>query len=681
MAVRAEVCRRAFVAGAESVEGPFRDPSGVLVTVWVPIRDQRTTDGVLGMEIDARDWRSRQVAAAMPPVLLATILAVLLWISVAGAARSARMSGSVGQRRSIRRLESVLTAVAGIAVTLFVAWLTHEREIQRRSDAFAQLAIGRTEVIADELHDIRATGLEGLASFYENSVTVTLEEYQHFSAYLAKDPTVHAWEWIPAVPAEEKARFEADARDAGINGFEIWEEDADGHRTPAAGRKVYYPLLQVAPLAGSEASRGFDLGSDPVRLAAIEEAARNNLPSVAESISLPDGPNDRKDMLVFRPVTVQGRPDQLRGFAVAALRTATLLRGPTLDGATHLEFALWRDGGKPELLATTCVKVLHDQTDLSITRPICAFGKVFAVTAHAGEEFLSLYPPRAGGLTFLVGLVLTTAIVAITTLVLRRREELEQLVAVRTAALQESKRQFEQLAEFKQRLEERTAQLGAANTALNEFAYVVSHDLKAPLRAVSQLAHWVTEDHAAALDDEGKRKLDLMQGRIARMYNLIDGILQYSRIGRVDEERRPVDLDGLVREVIESLAPPPHIRVVIASPLPSITADRVRMQQVFQNLISNAIKYMDKTEGLVTIGWEEANGFRRFWVRDNGPGIDPKYHEKVFGIFQTLTARDQQESTGIGLAVVKKIVETCGGKVELQSQLGQGATFLFTLPA
>lgn len=234
--------------------------------------------------------------------------------------------------------------------------------------------------------------------------------------------------------------------------------------------------------------------------------------------------------------------------------------------------------------------------------------------------------------------------------------------------------------ELEQRVQDRTAQLAAANAALNEFAYVVSHDLKAPLRAVSQLAQWVSEDYAAILDEEGRSRLKLMNSRIARMYNLIDGILQYSRIGRVEEDRRPIDLDALVRDVIEALSPPDGIRVTVDRTLPMVTADRTQMEQVFQNLIGNAIKFMDKPVGLVTVACEDAGDRWRFQVADNGPGIDPKYHEKVFGIFQTLAPRDQQESTGIGLTLVRKIVELYSGRVELASEVGKGSTFTFTLP-
>ncbi|AOB31421.1 histidine kinase [Bordetella sp. H567] len=232
-------------------------------------------------------------------------------------------------------------------------------------------------------------------------------------------------------------------------------------------------------------------------------------------------------------------------------------------------------------------------------------------------------------------------------------------------------------AEYAQLLREVTS----ANEELTNFAYIVSHDLKAPLRGISSLASWLMADYADKLDDEGREHLRLLAGRVHRMSGLIDGILEYSRIGRIKEARVPVDLDLLVREIIDLLAPPGHIQVSIDDPLPVVVAERTRMQQVFQNLISNAIKYMDKPQGIVRIGCEPAGERWRFSVADNGPGIEERHHERIFQLFQTLAPRDRIESTGVGLTLVKKILEMYGSDVTLQSVVGAGTTFYFTLPA
>jgi two-component system sensor kinase FixL len=235
-------------------------------------------------------------------------------------------------------------------------------------------------------------------------------------------------------------------------------------------------------------------------------------------------------------------------------------------------------------------------------------------------------------------------------------------------------------AELEQRVAERTARLEAANKVLQNFAYIVSHDLKAPLRAISHLVYWLQHDYASAFDAKGKEMADLLVGRVKRMDGLIDGILEYSRIGRIVGQTEAIDLNHLLPEVIDSLSPPSTIRIEIAPELPTLMGDTTRIQQIFANLIGNAIKFMDKPQGDIRVGCAYDGAFWRFSVTDNGPGIDPQYHEKIFQIFQTLHPRDEVESTGIGLAIVKKIVEFYGGQIWVESEVGKGSTFWFTLP-
>ena len=223
-------------------------------------------------------------------------------------------------------------------------------------------------------------------------------------------------------------------------------------------------------------------------------------------------------------------------------------------------------------------------------------------------------------------------------------------------------------------------ELSAANDELKNFAYVVSHDLKAPLRAIGTLANWLSTDYADKFDDEGREHMRLLVGRVSRMDKLIDGILQYSRIGRVNEALAPVDMDELAHEVLDSLAPPAGIRVTIEGNLPEVMGGHTRFQQLLQNLLSNAIKHMGKEHGEIRVSCMPEGEFWRFAVSDNGPGIEARHFERIFQLFQTLTPRDKVESTGVGLSLVKKIVEMYGGKVWVESRVGEGSTFFFTLP-
>ncbi|RFC34992.1 MAG: PAS domain S-box-containing protein [Candidatus Nitrotoga sp. SPKER] len=223
-------------------------------------------------------------------------------------------------------------------------------------------------------------------------------------------------------------------------------------------------------------------------------------------------------------------------------------------------------------------------------------------------------------------------------------------------------------------------ELESTQEELKSFAYVVSHDLKAPLRAISALAGWLVHDYSDKFDEKGKEYIDLLIKRVYRMDNLINGILQYSRVGRVKEQSVAVNLDQLVREVIDLLSPPANIVISIENTLPTVLVEPTRIEQVFQNLLFNAIKFMDKPQGEIRIACSSEDQHWKFLIADNGPGIELRHFERIFQLFQTLVPRDRMEGTGVGLSLVKKIVEMYGGKIWLESKVGEGSKFFFTLP-
>ncbi|NEP19843.1 MAG: PAS domain S-box protein [Leptolyngbya sp. SIO4C1] len=252
-------------------------------------------------------------------------------------------------------------------------------------------------------------------------------------------------------------------------------------------------------------------------------------------------------------------------------------------------------------------------------------------------------------------------------------------VTERRATLLALQQQRDQLAQANRLLATTTASLEERNQELDQFAYVTSHDLKAPLRAIANLAAWLEDDLGDALPEENHRQLQLLQGRVHRMENLINGLLAYSRVGRTGQSSEPVDVGALLVDVIDSLAPPPTVSISMG-PMPVLIAKRLALQQVFSNLLGNAIKHHPRANSQITIACQERGGQYVFSVADDGAGIAPEYHEKIFTIFQVLEARDKVESTGIGLSIVKKIVESEGGQITVTSALGKGATFSFTWP-
>jgi PAS domain S-box-containing protein len=224
------------------------------------------------------------------------------------------------------------------------------------------------------------------------------------------------------------------------------------------------------------------------------------------------------------------------------------------------------------------------------------------------------------------------------------------------------------------------ANLEQRNQELDSFVHIVSHDLKAPLRAVSNLSQWIEEDLEGSLTPANQEQMNLLRARIERMSSTIDGLLDYARIGRTQDSIDPVAVADLIAEIVDSLAPPSTFTIEIAPNLPTLQTKRLLLSQVFANLIGNGVKHHDRIDGSLHIGIVEHQDFYEFTIADDGPGIAPEEHDRVFAIFQAVNPQNRSDSTGIGLAIVKKIVEAEGGKIRLESQIGRGTTFYFTWP-
>ena len=229
-------------------------------------------------------------------------------------------------------------------------------------------------------------------------------------------------------------------------------------------------------------------------------------------------------------------------------------------------------------------------------------------------------------------------------------------------------------------LTENFALLKMRNEELNQFAHIVAHDIKGPLRGIDNVVTWIEEDHNLDLPLKVKEYIQLIKGRVIRAENLLNGILSYSRVSREVQPKEIVHITELLEEIRGYLPLKKGISLHIQSGFPDLYTERVPLFQVFSNLLSNAYKYHDKKIGNVRVYFKEQEKFYEFYVEDDGPGIARHYHERIFGIFQTLQERDSFESTGVGLAIVKKILDDRKLSVTLQSAPGQGSVFMFTWP-
>jgi signal transduction histidine kinase len=222
--------------------------------------------------------------------------------------------------------------------------------------------------------------------------------------------------------------------------------------------------------------------------------------------------------------------------------------------------------------------------------------------------------------------------------------------------------------------------LERSNRDLEDFAYIASHDLKTPLGGIRSAALWLEEDlHDPS--DESRKLLGLMQSRVNRMETLLDDLLTFSRVGRTETAATEAKLGDIFAAIVEILNPPAHIKVRTEGELPVIVTASAQLEQVLRNLINNAIKYHDKRTGEVVLSAKRVGDFVEFVVRDDGPGILPQFHKKIFELFQTLKRRGEPESTGMGLAIVKKLVERQNCRITVHSQgNGTGTEFRFQWP-
>jgi len=250
-------------------------------------------------------------------------------------------------------------------------------------------------------------------------------------------------------------------------------------------------------------------------------------------------------------------------------------------------------------------------------------------------------------------------------------------------------RQLEELnASLEKRVGERTKALEQANRALSitnreleQFTYAAAHDLRTPLRGIANLVQWISEDAAPVLPLASQRHLDKLGGRVKRLEKMLEDLLAYSRVGRVRYQPEMVDVQQMVHGLVDLLTPPAGFVIKSATALPTFVALRAPLELVFRNLLSNAIRHHhDPGRGHAAITVRDRSDWYEFCLSDNGPGIDRQYHERIFGMFQTLKPRDEVEGSGIGLALVKKMIESMGGRIWVESALGQGTSFYFTWP-
>lgn len=588
--------------------------------------------------------------------------------------------GEATRELQMARIWQNLPVFSAISISLLLSvtgfYFANAFEQQARESSFEQIADDRVRAVERRLEFTLQT-LQSMRAFFTASERVDRQKFQSFVETNGVGSIVQALEWIPRVSSEDRARFEKTARREGSPDFQFNERDSDGRRVAATTRETYYPVYYTHPYAGNEAALGFDLGSSAQRLEALNRARDTGEMRATARITLVQGTSDQYGFLVFAPLyqkdkphgTLAERRENLIGFGLGVFRIGDLIESaiPAKSNfSSHVSLRIF-DASAPPDRQLIYPKTTDSGGELFV-RPSRIHSEHLDV---AGRRWLVEVVPLSDSeynrfvwqpwIVLLAGFLMTGLLALYLRQNASRTARVRELVAARTSELSQT-----------------AAELARSNIELEQFAYIASHDLKSPLRGIDNLVKWIEEDLGDVLDDDTRRNIGLVRGRVRRLNGLLDDLLQYSKAGRAQEATTMVDVKSLIDEIIEVSPPPLGIQVIAQKGLPVFETNKGPLAQVLRNLIGNAVKHHDQTDGRVEVASKDLGDRYEFTVSDDGSGIDPKFREKVFQMFQTLRPRDEVEGSGMGLAIVRKLVDQQGGGVGLGPGLdSKGATFTF----
>ncbi len=605
------------------------------------------------------------------------------------------MTSLMGSPRARRYGPALLVFMLSLFLSLAAFTATRTSEQKRRESEFKERARGPAAAVQQNI-DLYLEEIQSIGKFYAASRLVERGEFRAFvQGILSRRRAIEALEWAPRVAGPQRRAFEAEAQSEISTDFRILELAEDGRRAAAEQREVYYPVWYVEPFEQNETALGVDLGANPIYANALGRAQAVDAIAATRPFPLPRADDGELCVAVLLPVyhggggdPSQELGDQVHGFIVGVFRL-----GDLVDEALErvrigsLEVSLYER--RPEAMKRMLYP--RPQAAAAAENRGPPEGLVYSTTVNVADRrwqmecipaarYLAANKGWMPWAVLAVGLLLTGLLTAYVMTVLGRATWAEGLVAERTAELSETNERLEEEVRERRRAEDA---LTARNRELESFVYTASHDLRTPLVSIEGFARLLEEDYADRLDREGREYLWRVRANAADMESLLSDLLELSRVTRTQEPKGTVSVAEVVAQVLQQLdhaIKDSKVTLVVPEDLPTVCASETRLRQIFTNLLSNAIKF--SREGVapqVEIQWEKLPDAYRFLVKDNGIGIPEEYRERIFELFTRLKEKDVA-GTGIGLAIVKRIVEDHGGELGVESKVGEGSTFWFTLP-
>ena len=578
--------------------------------------------------------------------------------------------------------------VVASTVTI-AAFLATRNQSHRTLEAeFVAAARERAVAIERSVWD-RLVILESIHAMYSSAGDPRPEFRALVEPIISEMHGIQSLEWVVRVTNEQRDGFEAARRREGIAGYQITERRAQGVMVRASERDDYYTVFPIMPIDPGDASVGFDLGSNPQRRQALEQARDSGRTVASARVTLvQEGEEGQFGFLMFAPVydtrepptTVQDRRELLQGFATGVFRLGDMIEEALeifepagVDIFVYDESAPETDRSlfarvpstTPDLNSEANELPTHGPTDYVYSLELG--GRTWSVVAAATPVFMASHTDTIAWLVLAAGLAFTALLTTYLT-----------ATASHTARMQSA---AGALAKANEELEERVAERTAD---LDAFVRSAAHDLQAPVRAVSGFSQLLMDDYGKNMDRGEAKYVELISSSAKRMEALIRDLLDYSRLRREHLQLQAVHLEEVVEQVGLSLAndlDQRGVEFVVECSSPAVKAEPAVLSQVVENLVSNAVKFSqpDKTPR-VAVRAENRKGSVRLWIEDNGIGIAEEYHERIFGVFERLHDQESYEGTGIGLAIVRRGVTRMGGLVGVESKVGEGSRFWIELP-
>jgi signal transduction histidine kinase len=616
---------------------------------------------------------------------------------------------------------ALIISCIGILSTYFLSTLVKD-ELTTQSYLKVENIAKQVSIRFQDSLYVAFNDLQALQAFYSaNQYQSSQEEFNQYMKVLDIENRdyIQALSWVPLVTSSKREEFEKKIQQQQLD-FSIKQRSEAGKLIKSKPASYFTPVTYISPYKKNKAAQGFDLSSNNTRSTSLKHARDTGKTTITAKIRLVQEEGSSYGFLIIAPVYKKNqkvtnkieRRKALLGYVTGVFRIDSLMQNARqqadeegflltlLDLDKNNGGVLYgQDSDSTSFDYKLTIPDRHWQLNVSIAKSLQE-----SINSPASINWILL-----GGIV--ISLLLAIAIYTLKIAIIRARwignlgkqlkqqnTKLETKVAQRTESLAEKnselKARIDELTEkrvimsrlmkesdlAKVNAEQRAQELARSNKDLDDFAYVASHDLKAPLRGIMQLSAWIEEDIADFANDDTKSNLKLLMNRVSRLESLLEDLLDYSRIGRSKGDTQTVDTKELVLSVFDLQDPPENITLVCQEEMPLLNTQKTPLETIMRNLIGNAIKHHSGITGVITVSALESPEYYEFSVQDDGPGIPKQYHDQIFEIFKTLRPRDEIEGSGMGLSIIKKLLNYQNSSITVESDGINGSCFTFKWP-